>query len=133
MSAVLILAWALTFGWLPEQDAIISNESSTMVWEQDGPKFMADMSVRATILGHAVVYGNVTTYMAGGAKLSFAPYRADYVVGMELYGGGFSVGIRHECDHPIGSLWSVADGAYFLGAYGADTTLVYVRIGGTIK
>jgi len=122
----LLLAYALTFSYVPHMDDIITWPGEGMDYVAYDNAYKIDVALEAKVFGFVRVYGNVDTYAMPDPDFGFRPFRADYRVGAELYAGAFSVGAWHECDH------GVLTGPHPPKWYGKDITAIYVRISGKL-
>jgi len=115
----LLLSLAISMGYMPQNVQIIDYS----MFEQ--PCFTQTVEVSGLVAEHLNVYGSVRTYDFNGHGLSFSPFRADYSIGAELLWRDFSLGVRHECDHPV--IYDM--GAQQLG-YGGNATEIYLSFKG---
>ena len=115
----LLLSFSLFFSYMPQNEQMVNSQFFNQ------PCFVQTIDISGLVAEHLNVYGSVRTYDFHNKDLSFLPFRADYSIGAELLWRGFSLGIKHECDHPV-----VYDmGAQQLG-YGGNETEIYLSFKG---
>lgn len=90
-----LLSLVLSCGYMPQNMQMVN----LRLYEQ--PCFTQTIEVSGLVAEHLNVYGSVRTYDIYRSGLSFSPFRADYAIGVEMLWQGFSLGIRHECDHAV--------------------------------
>lgn len=117
----LLLSLALSCGYMPQNTQMVNQR----FYEQPG--FTQTIEMSGLVAEHINVFGSVRTYDIYKSGLSFAPFRADYTIGAELLWHGFSLGIRHECDHPV-----IYTSNQLLG-YASSETEIYVSFRGQWK
>jgi len=91
----LLLSLALSCGYMPQNMQMVN----LRLYEQ--PCFTQTIEVSGLVAEHLNVYGSVRTYDIYRSRLSFSPFRVDYIIGAELLWQSFALGIRHECDHAV--------------------------------
>lgn len=101
MMEILVLSWAISFGVIPEQTEMVKAQRIDIDAERIST--FATLSFGVTAWDRIKVYTDLETYqyLASDYK-GFNPYRADYVFGADLYLTDYvSIGVVHECDHPV--------------------------------
>lgn len=127
MFSFIALSWALTFGVVPVQTDWVGTETAAI---HDISSF-ATLEVSALAWDRFRVFGSVETYQyLNSGKISFSPYRADYVFGAELIvTDNVLIGVEHECDHPVSSRVNLCSGVYSSDYnYASTETKIYVKI-----
>ena len=119
----LLLSWFLTLGYLPQSQESIVMGRSTVDSINDGA-FYQTIGLSATAFNHLRLYTELQTYDRMGSINQWFPYRSDYIIGLDLLAGPVTIGVRHECDHPV--IWSM-DQEY---GYISGITEIYVKIEG---
>jgi hypothetical protein len=121
----LVFSWALTFGLVPYQIDFVENKISEIDANRIATFAAIDFGVVAFDRLH--VYTEIETFQYPNDTLTgFNPYRADYIFGIDFYiNKNISVGMNHECDHPIISRSDFKPEYNYLSA----ETKLFVRIG----
>ena len=126
----LILSWALTASWIPlDNQSIVQQKPVANTVINSSGCYSISLEARAEIMNHLKIWGEVETYekINPDTKLSFMPFRADYLVGIALYAKGIELGISHECDHGVESQ------SFYVPWYYLTQTRVYVKISGSTR
>jgi hypothetical protein len=121
----LVLGWFLTFGLVPDQAEALGASYQALLPDQVAT--VAEIGLNATAWGLVNVYGSIENYQYKGPGLSFCPFRADYKIGASISAHGLTIGIDHECDHPV--IWSWEEGE--MNTFGYGETRIYIKIQGT--
>ena len=120
----LVLSWFLTFGYLPQSQEAIATTTDRVEWLDNSGAFYQTIGLSATAFDHIRLYTELQTYDRMGSINQWFPYRSDYIIGLDLLAGPVTIGVRHECDHPV--IWSM-DQEY---GYISGITEIYVKIEG---
>jgi hypothetical protein len=96
MSNFLVMAWLLSLGFVPtsslETKGRSINASDCLVQNFGVGFYLAD---------HIRIYTTVEIQETKSGGIYFDPFRADFLIGGELYLRNLSLGISHECNHDI--------------------------------
>lgn len=116
MPAWLILSWALTLGWVPNQSAFGRplSDPTQRVFEQT-------FALQAKIGDHVLLATELETREVPDTLLGWEPFQARYRIRAEALWGFVTVGLKHECIHPVTS-------ADYTNALLTDETEIYMRI-----
>lgn len=125
----LVLSWALTFGYIPSSSVIVYDNAIPHRVEQSG-SFMQTVALGLTAWDTVTIWTNIETYDRMITTTSYAPFRSDYNIGLnvghDVAGFRLDAGVCHECVHPV--LSSAVPQKYILGV---DTN-VYIKISGKV-
>jgi hypothetical protein len=89
----LTLLYTLSFGTVSYQSALLSTPLES---------FSTVLSVELQAFdNHLFLSSGVETWETAQSLASFAPFQALYTFSAGLRLGGFELGYRHECDHPV--------------------------------
>lgn len=95
----LVFSWFLTFGYIPEMSENVIDSEAIVVSEDSAT--IAEVGLSAEWRGFELS-GSVATYQFFAPEyFRFFPYRADYKIGLSYTYRYITIGIEHECDHPI--------------------------------
>lgn len=125
----LVLSWTLSLGYLPAQIETYDHPGLGDSYTVDrSGAFVQDLGLEALAFEHLRAWTNIRTYEEQAAPLAYAPFRADYSIGLEVLAGPVVLGIRHECAHPVVSRTSFAE----TGRISTETE-VFVRFQGSSR
>jgi hypothetical protein len=96
MSNLIVMAWILSFGFVPNSSLKTSGgsmEASNCLIQTLGMGFyLAD---------HIHIYSTVQIRETKTHDVYFDPFRGDYLIGGSFRFKNFSIGVSHECNHDI--------------------------------
>lgn len=93
----LVLSCFLTLGFLPCQRLELGNNYLS----KDGC-LEQTVGLQVVAWKHARLWTEIETYdFKNDEGISFSPFRSDYRIGFELFDDNFTIGMKHECDHPV--------------------------------
>jgi hypothetical protein len=106
MPSWMVLVYVLSIGYVPEQRETIGNyydDYDTMITiNTDNFNTVALFGFGIELFNHVRIKSEMESYQFSTDSLTkFYPFRIDYTIGAELYDEGFSIGIKHECDHSV--------------------------------
>jgi hypothetical protein len=131
MPSWLILSYVLSVGFIPTQVQCIGESSNNIEYIDNKNETIATLNIEGEIFNHFRIGIGSNSYQTFNAIKnglpSFCPYRIDYAFKFEIYDKGLSLGIQHECDHPILSDFS-SNNKYFL-----SQTIMFIQYKGIIK
>jgi hypothetical protein len=121
----LVLSWALTLGYVPEQANFV--DTNHVAIDQSRLATVATVDFGVTAWGVLHVYSEIETFQYLCKDLQgFNPYRANYTFGTDFYiNKNLTLGLVHECDHPIVSGTNMTT-EY---KYASNETKIFIRIG----
>ena len=128
MLSFLVFSWALSLGYMPQQVEIYDDPGGQEVLVDRSGCFVQDLGLEVLAWNHLRAWTNIRTYEEAQGLASYAPFRADYSIGLDLLAGPVVLGIRHECDHPVISRTSF----YETGKITSETE-VFVRFNGSSR
>jgi len=115
----------LTFGYLPLNIVTIQDNYIPPViyaTAENNGSFVQVIGFSATAFKTLTVWTEIETFDTITSD-GFAPFRADYRIGLKLSRGPIEIGAIHECDHPVIYSMHKQD----LG-YGGNKTEVYAKV-----
>jgi hypothetical protein len=96
MGNLLIMAWLLSLGFVPNSSLRTNNgsinASNSLVQTLGVGFYLADL---------VHIYSTVEIQETKTYSIYFDPFRGDFLVGGEVYYKNFSIGLSHECNHDI--------------------------------
>ena len=112
---MLIFLFWLEMGMLPQGDFQVAESMPTITaWEAGYTDIGAELRWR----GFGIGGGVKTAVMIGGERGGFKPFSALYDACVSWERGGFEVGFRHYCYHPVLYIIPAArQGAGFMASY----------------
>lgn len=126
----LVLSWALTFGYIPSASTVIGSSENHKAAVDYSRSCMQTIELGLTAWDTVTVWTNIETYDRMESLTTFAPFRSDYNIGLnigrEIAGFRFDAGCKHECIHPV-----MSDSKIGKWVAGGDTE-VYVKVSGKI-
>ena len=134
MLSFLVLSWALSFGYVPDQ--VDSLQGLIVMADQNRFASFVTVEGGVTAWDRIHIYGSVETYQyLVSDSISFAPYRADYIAGADVYiTDWLSAGIVHECDHPVMSVVKMPSIKYESEYnYLKTETKIFIKIGSNVR
>lgn len=110
----LALGWYLTLSILPQQNVFVGSN----YLDHKEVVFSQEIGIDAELFDFVRIYTSINIFETTGVK-TFAPFRSDYKIGVELYYERMTLGVYHQCNHPV-----ISD---FLNLYryGENRTEVY--------
>lgn len=97
MMSMLVLSWALSFGYVPMQ----SNQVNTECLKYSNTT-MAKIDFSLRLDDRLDIYTSLENFQKADALPYFSPYRINYSIGAKLDITSFlSATIEHECDHKV--------------------------------
>jgi hypothetical protein len=96
MSNLIVMAWMLSFGFVPHSSLKTSGgsiEASNCLVQIMGMGFY--------LTNHMLIYSTVEIRETKTHDIYFDPYRSDFLIGGALRFNNFSIGVSHECNHDI--------------------------------
>ena len=128
MFSFLVFSWALSLGYMPQQVEIYDDPGGRAVLVDRSGCFVQDLGLEVLAWEHLRAWTNIRTYEEQQSLVSYAPFRADYSIGLDLLAGPVVLGIKHECIHPVVSYDSFQE----TGRISAETE-VFVRFQGSSR
>lgn len=128
MLSFLVFSWALSLGYMPQQVEIYDDPGGSEVLVDRSGCFVQDLGLEVLAWEHLRAWTNIRTYEEAQGLASYAPFRADYSIGMDVLAGPVVLGVRHECDHPVVSRWDFRE----TGKITSETE-VFVRFKGSSR
>jgi len=130
MFQFLVFSWALTMGFVPQQQDCVN---SSMV-QIDSTKIATVTSLDIGVIAwdRLEIYTKVETFQyLCQDSIGFAPYRADYTFGINYSPSKVvTFGLMHECDHAIVSTINLSNNDYMTDyKYARGETQMFVKIG----
>jgi hypothetical protein len=96
MSNLIVMAWMLFLGFVPNSSLITNSksiEASNYLSQTLGVGFyLADL---------LHIYSSVEIRETKGNQIYFDPFRGNYLIGGSIYYKNFTLGVSHECNHDI--------------------------------
>jgi len=116
MVSWLVLSWALSFGYVPEQFNAVDYS-----YQEVGMESMSTVmkiGLDANLFNRVTIFTDVENFQTPIKKSvapAFDPYRIDYTIGARLrISDSVSITAVHECDHPVSSTMNVKTGQYYM-------------------
>lgn len=134
MSGWLVLSWALTLGWIPSGNVTLISQQQqqkpiVLTLDQSGA-LVQNIELGLTAFDLVTVWTSIETFDRPTSPVRYAPFRADYTIGLraerKIGWATIEAGISHECIHPV--LTGTGGGVRLFG--GGDT--VYVKVSGKV-
>jgi len=122
----LVFSWFLTLGYVPEMTENVATAEAVICSEDAAT--LAEIGLAAEWRGFTIE-GWVATYQLFEAGSTFKPFRADYKFGVRYDYRFLTIGIEHECDHPVVSLYSYDSKFQYL----SSQTKIYATIRGSTR
>jgi hypothetical protein len=119
----LVLSWFLAFGYLPASTELVNKTAA-----HNSGAFYQDIGLAAVAFDRVKLHTDIRTYDTTDSGAMWFPYRADYTIGMEILAGPVTIGVQHECVHPV-----IFDLRNQELGFSSSVTEVYVRIDGQAK
>lgn len=129
MFSFLVLSWALTLGYVPTQSNIAGDQYTRI--EQGKIATVSTIDFGVTAWNRLKIYSQIETFQyLNPTYTGFNPYRTDYIFGIDYYiSKNITLGIIHECDHPVVSYYDMKADYQFL----SSETKIFARIGSERK
>ena len=133
MPSWLVLSYLLSFGFTPTQIEIIQTPYTYVgtIIENNYTNTVLRLGIGLEIFSFIKIKTEIDNYQTfnelnSGFLPTFSPYRINYIFNAELFYDIFSIGILHECDHPVES------GHNFYYKYLSTNTEIYFKIEGKL-
>lgn len=126
----IVFSWALTVGFVPQQQNIV-NASMVQI---DKSRIATESSLEfgAILYEKMHIYTEIETFQyLSQETIGFNPYRSDYTFGADFFlTDHVTLGLSHECDHAVTSGINLSKNEYLTEyKYGSTETKIFVRIG----
>lgn len=122
----LILSWALTFGWVPNQSSFGAPPMGAGQTEPNQRVFEQTLSVDADLFSHFRIGADVETRDRCENLAAWTPFQSRYRFRAGVHFGPVSLDLKHECIHP--TISAAGDDRGIL----TDETEISVTIKGTM-
>lgn len=122
----LIISWFLTVGFMPQNTEVFSVGETTIYTDHPNAMYQT-IGLEALAFDHLRIWSDIRTYEHTTNGYQYYPFRSDYQIGLDLLAGPVTIGVKHECDHPV--IWNQAQDLGYLNMQ----TEVFVRIKGSTK
>ncbi|MDR0538884.1 MAG: hypothetical protein LBG74_00045 [Spirochaetaceae bacterium] len=97
----IFINWLLSVGFMPFSSMDIG-ENSTFYQNNS---FFQRVEVEFTIANYVNIFTTIDIFETKTYDIYFDPYRANFVIGLELRYNNFELGALHECNHDIITGW----------------------------
>jgi hypothetical protein len=121
---VLVLSYFVSFGYVPDLDHAVGYQTATL--DDSYVATSMELGASLTFLNCLTISGSAKTFQYFLPDMfRNAPFEAYYILEISYRWRFLTIGVKHECDHPVVyTLWS-ADYKYV-----KNYTEVYIKIDG---
>jgi len=133
MPSWLVLSYLLSFGFAPSQNEVMQTPYGYVgtIINDDYKNTVIKLGFTLELFDFVRIKDEIQNYQSfarinSNVLPTFYPYRINYIFNAELFYNDFSIGILHECDHPIES------GHNFYYKYLSSNTEIYFKIEGKL-